>query len=116
MAAHISNLCAMTSLEGMSYPVGGPRALCHALASTIEQCGGRVVTGVTLQELLFEKNNDINTKVHPKCKGIRLENGMEVTTKSDGSVISCLGFIPTFLHLLSPDVRTTEGVPPGLPA
>ena len=122
MAAHVSNLCAMTSVEGISYPIGGPRALCHALSSVIEQSGGRVVTGVVLQELLFDgnakKQRDENekNKVSPGCRGIRLENGMEVTTAPGGSVISFLGFIPTFLHLLSADVRTADGVPMGLPA
>lgn len=127
MAAHVSNVCAMTSEEGLCYPVGGPRALCHALTSVINQCGGRVVTGVNLQELLFDatnskeaeegkKNAKDDKKVFPRCRGIRLENGMEVTTASDGSLISFLGFIPTFLHLLTPEVRTSDGVPIGLPA
>jgi hypothetical protein len=122
MAAHVSNLCAMTSVEGLSYPVGGPRALCHALTSVIEQCGGRVVTSVALQELLFDetkgekKDDEGEKKTNPRCRGIRLENGMEVTTASDGSVISFLGFVPTFLHLLTPEIRTADGVPVGLPA
>lgn len=123
MAAHVSNVCAMTSVEGLSYPVGGPRALCHALASVIEQCGGRVVTNAALQELLFDETHEEKQrdegkekKSNPRCRGIRLENGMEVTTAPDGSVISFLGFIPTFLHLLSSDLRTSEGVPMGLPA
>ncbi|KAL7510293.1 hypothetical protein ACHAXN_007231 [Cyclotella atomus] len=119
MAAHVSNLCAMTSVEGLSYPVGGPRALCHALASVIEQCGGRVVTSVTMQELLFDESkigDQPDKKDNPRCRGIRLENGMEVTTASGGSVISFLGFIPTFLHLMTDETRTADSVPMGLPA
>jgi len=135
MAAHVSHLCAMTSTEGMAYPVGGPRALCHALASVIEQCDGRVVTGVSLQELLFEKqeeekkplkkkkqddekdNKDIDNGPKPRCRGIRLQNGCEITVSDgEGSVISTLGFLPTFLHLLPPDIRSAHGVLPGLPA
>jgi hypothetical protein len=135
MAAHVTNICAMTSKEGLSYPVGGPRALCHALTSVIEQNGGRVVAGISLQELLFEKlgdevanekkkkkqeegdGNEQSKGPKPRCRGIRLQNGMEIKVAEDsGSVISMLGFIPTFLNLLPADTRITHGVPPGLPA
>jgi hypothetical protein len=129
MAAHVTNICAMTSEEGVAYPVGGPRALCHALTSVIEQCGGKVVAGVTLQELLFEKldekeakkkegeENDPLKGPKPKCKGIRLQNGMDIKVSKDGgSVVSMLGFIPTFLNLLPAETRTAHGVPAGLPA
>ena len=37
-------------------------------------------------------------------------------SKDGGSVISMLGFIPTFLNLLPAETRTAHGVPPGLPA
>jgi len=134
MAAHVSHLCAMTSTEGMVYPVGGPRALCHSLASVIEQCGGRVVSGVALQELLFDKlpevekkpakedkkdyanNGEDHSGPKPRCKGIRLQNGCEITTTEEGAVLSTLGLLPTFLHLLPTDVRGAHGVCPGLPA
>ena len=135
MAAHVTHLCAMTSEEGMAYPVGGPRALCHALSSVIEQCGGRVVSDVMLQELLFEKLPDSkkeeipkkktkegedsteSTGPKPRCRGVRLQNGCEITVSdTDGAVVSALGLIPTFLHLLPSDIRTAHGVPTGLPA
>ena len=134
MAAHVTHLCAMTNTEGMAYPIGGPRALGHALTSVIEQCGGRVVRGVSLQELLFdklpEKKEDAKKKTKeegedptttsgpkPRCKGVRLQNGCEITVSdTGGAVISTLGLIPTFLHLVPSDVRTLHGVPPGLPA
>lgn len=129
MAAHVTNICAMTSEEGVAYPIGGPRALCHALTSVIKQCGGRVVAGVSLQELLFEKLDEKETKKKegeendpskgpkPKVKGIRLQNGMDIKVSKDGgSVVSMLGFIPTFLNLLPVETRTAHGVPPGLPA
>ncbi|KAL7541063.1 hypothetical protein ACHAXR_010604 [Thalassiosira sp. AJA248-18] len=139
MAAHVTHLCAMMNEEGMAYPVGGPRALCHALTSVIEQCGGRVVRGVPLQELLFEKlpekkkESDAKKKTKtkegeegasgpkPRCRGVRLQNGCEITVSDGpdgdgGAVISTLGLIATFLHLLPSDVRTAHGVPLGLPA
>ncbi|KAL9182033.1 hypothetical protein ACHAXT_012376 [Thalassiosira profunda] len=135
MAAHVSHLCAMVGAEGMSYPVGGPRALCHALMGVIEQCGGRVVRGVSLQELLFEalpepteeekrkveakdkKEGQESSGPKPRCRGVRLQNGCELTvSEGDGVVVSTLGLIPTFLHLLPSDTRTAHGVPPGLPA
>ena len=147
LAAHVSHLCAMTSPEGMAYPVGGPRALCHALASVIEQCGGRVVTGVSPQELLFEtvpeegekeekdkaKKKEKKEKKEkkgkpgddeaaesagpkPRCRGVRLQDGREVAVAEGGAVVSMLGLVPTFLHLVPPPVRAAHGVPPGLPA
>jgi hypothetical protein len=143
MAAHVSHLCAMLSEEGMVYPVGGPRALCHALASVIEQCDGRVVGGVSIQELLFDRpseeksqgakngkiraekddgdgdavSSDVASGPKPRCRGVRLQNGCEVKLpEGGGAVVSMMGFIPTFLHLLPSDVRTLHGVPPGLPA
>jgi len=138
MAAHVSHLCAMIDVEGMAYPVGGPRALCSALTSVVEQCGGRVVTGVTLQELLFQEGGDggqekktdnkgdnkegpkggASSGPKPRCVGVRLQNGCEVTTPTDGTgaVVSALGLIPTFLNLLPTAVRDEHGVPPGLPA
>ncbi len=146
MAAHVTHLCAMLSEEGVAYPIGGPRALCHALTSVIEQCDGRVLSGLSLQELLFEKlpeksstedetkdngkkklegsnaaastpSNETNTDPKPRCRGVRLQNGCEVTVSDGGgAVLSFLGFIPTFLHLLPSDIRTAHGVPPGLPA
>jgi len=137
MAAHITHLCSMLSEEGMAYPIGGPRAICHALTSVIEQCDSRVVSGVSLQELLFDELPGVEEKKtvktattsggeesasdfsgpKPRCKGIRLQNGCEITvSETNGAVVSTLGLIPTFLHLLPADVRTAHGVPPGLPA
>ena len=58
MAAAISNILAATSPQGQAYPVGGPRALCHALTAVIESNGGKVYTGVNnISELLFRANN-----------------------------------------------------------
>ena len=130
----------MIDVEGMAYPVGGPRALCSALTSVVEQCGGRVVTGVALQELLFDDGDKGDQKKKkttankgddkagadggessgpkPRCVGVRLQNGCEVTTPTDGTgaVVSTMGFIPTFLNLVPTAVRDEHGVPPGLPA
>jgi len=138
MAAHVTNLCSMLSEEGMAYPVGGPRALCHALASVIKQCDGRVVGGVILEELMFDMPSkvDASTKINtsgeakdgggdasssnvlshlkPRCRGVRLQNGGEVKVpEGSGAVLSTLGFIPTFIHLIPPNVRAIHGVPPG---
>lgn len=137
MAAHVTNLCSMLSEEGMAYPVGGPRALCHALASVIKQCDGRVVGGVILEELMFDMPKvDAGTKINtsreakedggytsspnvlsllkPRCRGVRLQNGGEVkVSEGSGAVLSTLGFIPTLIHLIPPDVRAIHGVPPG---
>lgn len=60
MAPHVSNVCASIGPEGMCYPVGGPRALCKALEAAIVQCGGKIVTGVAVKNLLFEEKKDGN--------------------------------------------------------
>jgi hypothetical protein len=120
----------MLGEEGFLYPVRGPRALCHALASVIEQCDGRVLRNVGLQELLFgekdamAKDDGAATPSgvagggpKPQCRGVRLQDGCEVkVSEGRGAVISTMGFIPTFLHLLPPDVHSDHGEPPGLPA
>eukprot|EP00978_Attheya_sp_CCMP212_P024621 scaffold77679_cov48-Attheya_sp.AAC.2 len=143
MGPHVSNLCAATSGEGMHYPIGGPRSLCHALAAVIEQNGGRIVTGVSYKELVFEekapkesekkidtkkkddKIEQTETKVEtvnmPKCKGVTLKDGTTLILESADSsiepaVVSTLGFIMTFIHLLPEDIRTNYGVPVGFPA
>lgn len=58
-----------------------------------------------------------STGPKPRCKGVRLENGQEVTVAAGtGAVVSHLGLIPTFLYLFPADVRVKHGVPVGLPA
>uniref|UniRef100_A0A7S4RCC2 Uncharacterized protein n=1 Tax=Ditylum brightwellii TaxID=49249 RepID=A0A7S4RCC2_9STRA len=130
MAVHVSNVNALISPEGMSYPVGGPRALCHALASVVEQNGGRVLTGARWKEFVFDdtKNKESGKKKKkkeeeedggpkPHCVGIQLDDGRSVTVSSKGgSVISMLGMINTFVHKLPDDIRSQHGVPRGLPA
>ena len=58
MAAHVTNVCAAVGEEGMCYPIGGPRAICRALEGTVRQCGGRVLTGVSVESFLFETEED----------------------------------------------------------
>ena len=145
MAAHVSNVGALCSPEGMCYPVGGPRALSKALESVVVQNGGAVLTGVSMKEFIFEeeeveaeeaapkggaekssakKTGDDDKKKKkkkkkvpaPQCIGVTLGDGREIHVREEGAVVSMLGFIPTFAHLLNPDVRTKHGVPRGLPA
>jgi len=138
MAAHVSNVSALCSPEGMCYPVGGPRALSKALESVVVQNGGVVLTGVSMKEFIFEEEEEEATKGSaekssakttgdddkkkkkkvpaPQCIGVTLGDGREIHVREEGAVVSMLGFIPTFAHLLNPDVRTKHGVPRGLPA
>jgi len=143
MAAHVTNVSALCSSEGLCYPVGGPRAVCKALESVVLQNGGKVLTGVDLKEFIFEeeendgdkaeerkkksepgKKGDVDKKdgeegkapPAPQCIGVALASGREVRVREDGAVISMLGFIPTFVMLLNDDIRTKHGVPRGLPA
>lgn len=132
MAAHVTNVCAAISEEGMHYPIGGPRALCHALATSIEQSGGRVVTGAPAVELIFDENVDVKKSKKdseapaPCCVGIQLQaGGQEVRFaadryKEDGPnspvVISMEGFIQTFIRFLPDAIRSTHKVPRGVPA
>ncbi|CAB9508381.1 All-trans-retinol 13,14-reductase [Seminavis robusta] len=136
LGAHVSTICGATSGEGMHYPVGGPRSLCHALASVIEQNGGRVVTQAHVKELLFkdsaklsESNNNTGSEskeepVPPRCIGVKLSNNdteivLEQQQNGDrqpSAVINLRGFIDTFVRLLPEEIRTAHKVPMGLPA
>lgn len=137
LGAHLSNVCSSIT-DGMHYPVGGPRALCHALASTITQGGGRVVTQTNVRELLFDASiqnvpqnnghtasttNDADTP--PVCVGVALSDGTKIrfaaerysnTDRPLPVVVSLEGFIPTFIRYLPDDIRTQHKVPRGLPA
>ena len=140
MGPHVTNVCSSLSGEGMYYPIGGPRALCNAFTSVVEQCGGTVLTGVPVQELTFEEPKVGKSKVDkrketkkegeeadescPRCIGLKLANGKSVTFSEDKlrnyttktAVLSMLGFIQTFVRLLPEAVRTAHKVPRGLPA
>jgi hypothetical protein len=134
MAVHVTNICAQASSEGFTYPVGGPRALCHALASVINQNGGKVLTGVDFGDFLFdekeseekkddEKKEDTSegtseSSKKPRCYGIKLRDGREISVgkHEDSCVISMLGFISTFIFHMPDQIRTKYGIPSGLPA
>ena len=140
LAAHITHLSSVISGEGVYYPVGGPRALCHALANTIERNGGQVVTGARVKELLFldspqtsntrepqttvggEGKNE--TTPGPQCVGVKLDDGRSLRFSDDminkkgdkPVVISMTGLIDTFIRILPDEIRSRHKVPLGLPA
>jgi hypothetical protein len=140
MAAHVTNVCSALSGEGMYYPIGGPRAICHALASVIEENGGRVLTQVAYGRLLFEDGGNMVTDQPkqttpgqasteerppaPRCIGIELHDKREIKFdmdkwKSEGhkpALVSFLGMITTFIHLLPASVRDRYKLPRGMPA
>jgi len=129
MGVHVSNVNACTDNTGFCYPVGGPRALCHAFRNTIEKLGGKVVTGVQYNHFLFEQvdattirqpNNPNMDKVGPRCIGIQLDhpsntsfNLTPLDSTIPGSIISHEGFIPT-MKLIPHPIREVGGVPKGL--
>ena len=129
-AVHLSNIAAAADPSGYFYPVGGPRSLCHALRNTIEQNNGRVVTGISIDHLIFQDipskkedeaktSSDNKEKVAPKCIAVCLRGGTKLFlnkgSKDDGSIISFLGMVPTFMYI-KPEVRDQGGVSPGLPS
>ena len=126
MGAHVTNVCSATSGEGMHYPVGGPRSLCHALASVIEQSGGRILTNVQVKELLFDEQEPKPPPaepVPPRCVGVKLDSSTIKLNLADNTddghgaaVVNMRGFIDTFVRLLPEKVRTEYKVPMGLPA
>lgn len=134
MAAHATNICSSLSGEGMHYPLGGPRALSHALATVVEQSGGRIVTDAAAIELIFDETittkpsdgeTDDGSPPPPCCVGVKLANGTEVRfhksrykSSSDSwpLVVSTEGFIQTFIRMLPDAIRTKYKVPQGLPA
>ena len=134
MAVHVSHVAAAADPMGFAYPVGGPRSLGHALRNTVEVLGGKVVTGVRVQEFVFEEvqqheqeqsKSQVNDekKVAPRCVGVKLCNGAELRLKKvaemgqeyKGAVISFLGVVPTCIKIPS-TVRDAYGIPAGVPA
>lgn len=129
MGAHVTNICNCLSGEGMHYPIGGPRALCQAFATIIEQSGGRIVNQVPISSFLFEdippgkeqkdKNGD---ELPPRCIGVKFADHREVRleptrwTTHAPAVVSMLGFVTTFIRLLPENIRVRFKVPRGLPA
>ena len=129
MGPHVTNVCAATSGEGMHYPIGGPRALCHALASVVEQCGGKVLTGAQVKELVLDlplekpvppSEAEPREVPHPRCLGVKLVNDrilqFDKTAADDKAVISDYGIIDTFVYFVEDSVRNTYKVPRGLQA
>jgi len=132
MGAHVTNVCAAMSGEGMHYPFGGPRAVCYALQKVIEENGGRVLTGVPLSRLLFKDDSskkatdekDSSNEKTPRCIGIQLLDKREIKFDMKRfekvgykpAVISMLGMISTFIRLLPNEVRDKHNIPVGLPA
>lgn len=113
MGVHIANCGMACSSEGYHYVVGGPRALCHALCSTIESCGGKVYSSVKIRHLTFEKVDKGNKSIVPSCTGVQL---MDESILSGHDIISGTGFLPTFLQLVPEDIRQTHGIPSGVPS
>jgi hypothetical protein len=135
MAACVTNVCNTIHPDGMHYPIGGPRALCRALANVIERNGGRVTTEAHVLELIFDeslqkkptrrsKNPDDNVPA-PYCVGVILANGKEIRFAPDRYkqeppncplVVSNEGLIQTFIRYLPDGIRTQYKVPRGIPA
>jgi len=132
MGAHVTNICNALSGEGMHYPIGGPRALCHAFATVIEQNGGRVATQVPISSLIFEEKEPPREtrqtggkdeeETPPRCLGVKFADDRQI--KLDPAawrthlpvVLSMHGFVTTFIRLLPEEVRVRYKVPRGLPA
>ena len=143
MGAHVSNICSATSGEGMHYPIGGPRAICHALRKVVEENDGRVLTHVPFNRLIFDESPDTSTTPTktsvaegtaetkakkmpsaPRCIGIQLIDKREIRFdlskfKDKGyqpAVVSMLGLTTTFIRLLPNVQRDKYSIPVGLPA
>ena len=131
MAAHVTNVCACASGTGMHYPIGGPRALCRALANVVEKSGGKVYHSVAIDEFVFgeppkedqstekSKDEEETDPPAPRCLGVKLDDGREISFSpeaKDADVISSEGFLWSFINALPNDIRTTYKVPKGLPA
>lgn len=131
MGAHVTNVCSALSGEGMHYPIGGPRALCRALATIVEQHGGKIVTQVPISSLVFEEATGATTPpvegketdlAPPRCIGVSLADKRQITVDPrkwkthEPAIVSMYGFMTTFIRLLPEDIRLAYKVPRGLPA
>jgi hypothetical protein len=104
-----------------------------------EQSGGRILTGVTLAELLFDaetpvvapkpaaeagKEEESKEGNAPRCIGVTLADKREIKFDMkkfkkepiEPAIISMLGLVTTFIRLLPEDIRLRHKVPRGLPA
>ena len=132
MAVHVTNICALTNPEGFYYPIGGPRALCHALATVVEQNGGRIITNARIKEYLFESSDEEEVEQNenkqeenkdqgkspkaPRCHGVLLadDRTFSVGTDDHSAVVAMNGLIQTFIFDFPDDIRNKYGIPGGL--
>lgn len=78
-------------IYGQSIPEGGSMELPKALARLIEDKGGTVLNNATVEEFIVSNR---------ECKGIRLEDGTEITARR--GVVTALDPKQTFLKLMDP--------------
>lgn len=137
MGAHVTNVSSAMSGEGMHYPIGGPRALCHAFQSVIEENDGRVLTHVPIARLIFEdppektsvptptakdgEETKAPTETAPRCIGVMLADKREIKFNMaewkqsiKPAIVSMMGFINTFIRLVPDEVRVGYTFPRGL--
>merc|ERR1712070_158798 len=93
MGPHVTNVCAAMSGEGMHYPLGGPRAVCYAMQKVIEENGGRVLTEVPYNRLIFEESS--SDEKPPRCIGLQLGDKREI--KFDMKKFEKAGYEPAVI-------------------
>jgi phytoene dehydrogenase-like protein len=98
----VLGMCAMMPMA-VHTARGGSHALTHALAKCFVAHGGEIWTTCPVEKILVEDGRACGIRLSPDA----LLPGEEIRAKT---VISNLTLVPTFLHLLGPDVIGPEWV------
>jgi len=118
MATYVSHTAGILQ-QGWAYPLGGPRAIGHALATVVEQCGGCIAVNVPIDEYQVSSsddsdgddsgNKDTTKKTSNNEKktvtGIRLKDG---TVLQADTYISMESYLDTFCRHWPTDHRPTS--------
>jgi len=75
-------------INGGYFPKGGPKQIVNRLTSKIYECGGRILVGRKVSNIIIKNN---------KVIGVKMITGEEIKCKN---VISSVGIINTFKHLI----------------
>ena len=83
--------------DGGNYPIGGSGSLARSIVPTIEKAGGQILVRATVEKVLVRKGRAI---------GVEMADGQQITAPI---IISNIGIMNTFRHLVSPDLPTKYG-------
>jgi hypothetical protein len=95
--------------EGYHYPEGGYDRICDSMIQSIRHSGGRVFKEVPVEEIVIDiKSNGIQYACGVRCRNEGNADDPYITFTAKEKVISGMGYLNTFLSLLSPTVKCKD--------